>query len=104
MHLEPLIWKNIEKSDKDDIWPKKTFGGCLLYLNDLNQYFLIGGNHNAYENEKINYELNSEIIKAADISIRDYQKSEQQKLAYITQNVTRNYYTENQIDIYIYMN
>ena len=102
MHLEPLIWKNIEKSDKDDIWPKKTFGGCLLYLNDLNQYFLIGGNHNAYENEKINYELNSEIIKAADISIRDYQKSEQQKLAYITQNVTRNYYTENQIDIYIY--
>ena len=102
MHLKPLIWKNIEKSDKDDIWPKKTFGASLIYLDDLKQYFLIGGNHNAFENEKINYDLNSDIIKAADTSIRDYQKSEQAKLAYITQNVTRNYYTENQIDLYVY--
>lgn len=64
--LKPLIWKNIDKSDHDDIWPKKCYGASLLYLEDTYQYYLIGGNHNAYENEKKNYELNKEIIKTAD--------------------------------------
>ena len=100
--LQPLIWKNIEKNDKDDIWPKKNFGASLLYLDDVNQYFLIGGNHDAYQNELNNYDLNKEIIKTVDSNPLNFQKAEQNKIGYISQNVSNNYYTQNQIDIYIY--
>ena len=69
--LQPLIWKNIEKSDNDDIWPKKIYAGALVFIKELNQYFLIGGNYNSYENEKKNYELNNEIIKNANKKRKD---------------------------------
>ena len=100
--LQPLIWKNIEKSDKDDIWPKKNFGASLIYLDDINCYFLIGGNHDAYQNELINYELNREIFKTVDTNPLNFKKADQAKLSYINQNVTNNYYVDNQIDIYTY--
>ena len=109
--LQPLIWKNIEKADSDDVWPKKIYSGALVFIQELNQYFLIGGNYNAYENEKKNYELNNEIIRNAnkkrkdDYDINDEDpivKAEQMKLKYNTENLNLNYYTDNQIDIYIY--
>lgn len=64
--LQPLIWKNVEKTENDDVWPKKIYSGALVFVNELNEYFLIGGNYNAYENERKNYELNNEIIKNAN--------------------------------------
>ena len=109
--LQPLIWKNIDKKDGDDVWPKKIYSGSLVFARDLNQYFLIGGNYNSYENEKKNYELNNEIIKNANKRRKDefiendedqLIRAEQMKLKYNTENVTLNYYTENQVDIYIY--
>ena len=109
--LQPLIWKNIDKTENDDIWPKKVYSGALVFIKDLNQYFLIGGNYNAYENERKNYELNNEIIKNANKKRKEEYdendedpivKAEQMKLKYNTENVTLNYYTDNQIDIYIY--
>ena len=111
--LQPLIWKNIDKTENDDIWPKKVYSGALVFIKDLNQYFLIGGNYNAYENERKNYELNNEIIKNANKKRKEEYdendedpivKAEQMKLKYNTENVTLNYYTDNQIDIYIYNN
>ena len=111
VELQPLIWKNIEKTDSDDVWPKKIYSGALVFIKELNQYFLIGGNYNAYENEKKNYELNNEIIKNANKKRRDdydendedpIVKAEQMKLKYNTENLNINYYTDNQIDIYIY--
>ena len=99
--LKPLIWKNIDKSDHDDIWPKKCYGASLLYLEDTYQYYLIGGNHNAYENEKKNYELNKEIIKTAD-NINLFNRVEKEKIDYITDNVSRNYYSDYKIDLYLY--
>ena len=109
--LQPLIWKNIEKTDSDDVWPKKIYSGALVFIKELNQYFLIGGNYNAYENEKKNYELNNEIIKNANKKRKDdydendedpIVKAEQMKLKYNTENLNSNYYKDNQIDIYTY--
>ena len=109
--LQPLIWKNVEKTESDDIWPRRIYSGALVFIKELNQYFLIGGNYNAYENERKNYELNNEIIKNANRKRKDEYdeneedpivKAEQMKLKYNTENVTLNYYTDNQIDIYIY--
>ena len=109
--LQPLIWKNVEKTENDDVWPKKIYSSALVFINELNEYFLIGGNYNAYENERKNYELNNEIIKNANKKRKnEYDgdeddpivKAEQMKLKYNTENVTLNYYTDNQIDIYIY--
>ena len=111
VELQPLIWKNIEKTDSDDIWPKKIYAGALLFIQELNQYFLIGGNYNAYENERKNYELNNEIIRNANRKRKDEYdeneedpivKAEQMKLKYNTENLTLNYYKDNQIDIYNY--
>ena len=42
--LQPLIWKNIDKTDSDDVWPKKIYSAALVFIKELNQYFLIGGN------------------------------------------------------------
>ena len=68
---------------------------------------IIGGNYNAYENERKNYELNNEIIRNANRKRKDEYdeneedpivKAEQMKLKYNTENLTLNYYKDNQID------
>lgn len=102
IELSQLIWKNYEKKDKDDIWPKKNIGAALVYLDDENKYFLLGGNHDAYENELTNYALNKEIIKTVDTNPSQFAKAEQTKLNYIKQNVTNKYYSMNNLDLYIY--
>lgn len=100
--LKPLIWKNIERSEKDDIWPKKVFGASLVYITETNQYFLIGGNYDTYDNHLRNYELNRELIKSVDANVLNFHKAEQNKINYITDNVTHNYYNAGSIEIYTY--
>jgi hypothetical protein len=90
MSFKPLLWKNYEKTEKDDFWPKKTTGGALVYLDDINKYYLIGGGFNIYENLIKNYELNTNIIKAVDRKIDDFAKYNTEKKEYLTDLVYNN--------------
>ncbi|MCQ2817125.1 MAG: hypothetical protein MJ252_07660 [archaeon] len=100
--LEPLIWKVFEKGEKDDNWPKRNYGASLIHLMEDDKYFLIGGNHDAYQNEKTYVSLNNDLINAIDEGPTAYQKAAHNKLNYIGNNLSENYYAKNQIDVYVY--
>jgi N-acetylneuraminic acid mutarotase len=101
MSLKPLLWKNIEKSEKDDIWPRQVCGASLVYLDDVNKYFLIGGNFNAYENTIKNFQLNKDIISGIDRDINNFDKLDHAKLTYLTDNIYNNQ-NHKSIEIYVY--
>jgi hypothetical protein len=98
MSFKPLLWKNYEKRECDDFWPKKITGGCLVYLEDINRYYIIGGGFNIYENLMKNYELNTNIIKAVDRKMEDFPKFNNEKINYLTDLVYNN--PNKQIEIY----
>ena len=64
--LNPLKWNVLEISEKDDIWPKRTVGASLVYLEEKEKYILIGGNFNAFENSNKNFKLNRELIAGVE--------------------------------------
>jgi hypothetical protein len=90
MSFKPLLWKNYEKGEKDDFWPKKLVGAALVYLDDLNKYYVIGGGFNIYENLMKNYELNTNIIKAVDRKIDEFGKFNNEKKGYLIDLVYNN--------------
>lgn len=88
--LKPLLWKILEKSEKDDIWPKHVMGASLIYCDDIEKYVLIGGNFNAYENLIKNFSLNSGLINAIDNNVENFQKVNAEKISFLTDNIYNN--------------
>jgi hypothetical protein len=98
--LKPLLWKIHNKSEKDDVWPKKPIGSSLIYIHKIQKYFLIGGNFSAYENALKNIELNKEILWAVNQNIENFSKYDNKKKKYITELVSNSVKNPKEIDIY----
>jgi len=97
--MKPLLWKIHEKSESDELWPKRLTGCVLVFLEKLNKYILIGGNFNAYENANKNILLNKEILSS---NIENFNKLENAKRAYLTDIVYNSNLGSKSIDVYIY--
>lgn len=100
--IQPLIWKNYDKREKDDVWPRKVIGASLVYLEDQNRYFMIGGNFNAYENGIKNIKLNKEIISGVNRDINDFNKLNSEKISYLTGSIYTGGDKKKTIDVYIF--
>jgi N-acetylneuraminic acid mutarotase len=97
--LRPLLWKVFEKTDSDDIWPKKTIGPSLVYVEKFKKYVLIGGNFNAFENSNKNVQLNREILSG---TMDNFNKLDNAKRSYLTDSVYNNNQSSKSIEVYIY--
>jgi N-acetylneuraminic acid mutarotase len=101
-NIKPLMYKAHEKSDKDDNWPKNIIGACMIYVEASKKYVLIGGNFNALENIKKNFQINREIIAGIDKNIENFYELEQKKIEYLTESVLNNSQSQKFIDIFVY--
>ncbi len=99
LSLKPLMWKVYEKVESDEIWPKKLCGTSLIYLEESNQYLLIGGNFNSYENANKNVELNRQIISG---TMESFNQLEKAKRVYLTDTVTAASKSGKNIEVYFY--
>ena len=97
---KPLMWKIMEKNEKDDLWPKKALGHSVVYLNNLNKYILIGGNFDAYGNMMKNIEFNTKLINGIDKNISSFEHFSQEKIKYFNEDISMNF--KKPIDIFIY--
>jgi hypothetical protein len=100
--LNPLKWNVFEKSEKEELWPKRTIGASLVYLEEKEKYLLIGGNFNVLENSNKNFKLNKELIAGVEKNINDFFKLENKKLDYLAESVANNSQNLKIIDIYVY--
>ena len=98
MSFKPLLWKNYEKSERDDFWPKKLMGSAIIY-HELNKYYVIGGQFNSYENLIKNYDLNTNIIKGIDKKVEDFGKLSNDKVNFISESVNNN--LNKNIEVYL---
>jgi hypothetical protein len=97
MSFAPLLWKNYEKTEKDEHWPKRLTGASIIF-EENNKYFVIGGQFNAYDNLVKNYELNNNIIKGVDKKIDEFSKYNNDKVNYIVESVIQN--QNKQLEVY----
>ena len=100
--LNPLKWNVFERLEKDDLWPKRTIGASLVYLEEKEIYVLIGGNFNALENTNRNFKLNRELIAGVEKNINNFYKLENAKIEYLAESVANSSQNLKSIDIYVY--
>jgi len=102
MSLKPLQWKVIEKPENEEFWPKPILGGSLIYVPELQKYFLIGGNFNSYENYHTNKKMNQDILTAVNKNLNNYYKLETEKINYISNKIFDNNHSNRYIEVYTY--
>ncbi len=97
----PLEWIINDKKDKDDFWPpKKLLGHSIIYIEEENKYYCIGGNFNFYENFTRNMEFNTKLIQGVEKEIENFNKYDKEKLKYIGDIL--NYYNNIKCEVYSY--
>ncbi len=101
-NIKPLMWRLHEKTEKEEIWPKVLTGASLVYLEKSQKYVLIGGNFNALENIKKNFQLNRELIAGIDKNIENFIEFESKKIESLTDSVMNNSHSLKTIEIYVY--
>ena len=98
MSFKPLLWKNYDKSERDENWPKKLMASAIIYY-EHNKYYVIGGQFNIFENLMKNYDLNNNIIKGIDKKVEDFGKFSSEKVNYISESVQNN--INKNIEVYL---
>ena len=101
MNQKPLMWKIYDKKNKEDLWPKNLIGHSIIYIEEENKYFCLGGNFNFYENYTRNIEYNTKLLQAVDKDIENFNKYDQEKLRYLNDLLT-NYSNLKCIDVFTY--
>lgn len=101
MSLKPLEWKIIENTN-DEKWPDSILGASFVYVEDLQKFFLIGGNFNSYENQKTNEKLNEDIVSAVNKNLDSYYIMEKQKVNSITNKIFDNNTSNKYMDVYTF--
>ncbi len=102
MSLKPLLWKQIEKQDNENVWPKPIIGGIFIFIPDLQKYFLIGGNFNCYENYQTNEKMKQDIVSSVNKNLDNYYKLEAEKINYISNKYYDNNVSNRFIEVYTY--
>jgi hypothetical protein len=100
MSRTPLMWKIMDKNEKEDLWPKRAIGHSVVYLDDINKYILIGGNFDAYGNMMKNIELNTKLIGGIDKRIESFESLSQDKIKYFNESIANNF--KKSIDVFLY--
>lgn len=85
---KPLMWRIKDKSDKDDIWPKKLLGHSILFVEEEKKFFCLGGNFNFYENFLRNIEFTTRLIKEVNKDIENFNKFDNEKLRYLNETIS----------------
>lgn len=101
MSLKPLEWKIIEKMEEEN-WPKSILGASFVYVEDLQKFFLIGGNFNSYENHKTNEKLDEDIVSAVNKNLDSYYKMEKQKVNSISKKIFDDNTSNKYMDVYTF--
>ena len=99
MSLKPLEWKIIERTN-DENWPKTVLGASFIYVEDLQKFFLIGGNFNSYENHYSNEKLNGDIVSAVNKNLDSYYLMEKQKVSSISKKIFDDNTSNKYMDVY----
>jgi hypothetical protein len=100
MSLKPLEWKIIERIN-EQVWPNSILGASFVYVEDLQKFFLIGGNFNSYENHYANEKLNEDIVSAVNKNLDSYYLMEKQKVNSISKKIFDDN-TSKYIDVYTF--